>query len=386
MILNWQLKPRKIAIILLVIACVIAGLSIVSEYLVEVLLAPETGSIRVHMLDLFSVNLEESIPTWYSVILLSVAATLFALITYAKYTERDNYRAYWAGLVVLFIYLSMDEGAAIHEIVADPMQQLFNTSGFFAFGWQLVAFPILAILGLIYIRFFLHLPSRTRNLFLLSAAIYAGGALIIEGFSAAIYDVDGTTMTYLLVATLEETMEILGVSLLIVTLLDYCIDNDYGIYIGTANGLSNRIPEKSSGAAQFPFWRILSIVVLSVSALFVVAWYWGDEPTGVVELTLPFYHPLDSDLQASNALILELPEVFSINSGLSREIAYDALQHYQQVTIVVLPANNQSVLFAADALSFDSQELSELLHDNGIIEFVIYETDAVTLFTSPLGA
>ncbi|MEO1289214.1 MAG: hypothetical protein AAFV93_15730, partial [Chloroflexota bacterium] len=115
MIINWRVVPHRLLMILLGIAVVIAISSLISEYLVTVMLTPEIGSIRADMLDLLSVNLEESLPTWYSATLLVVAATLFLLIAVAKYREGNTYRHYWIGLVVLFIYLSMDEGAAIHE-------------------------------------------------------------------------------------------------------------------------------------------------------------------------------------------------------------------------------------------------------------------------------
>ncbi len=79
---------------------------------------------------------------------------------------------------------------------------------------------ILAVLAVIYFKFWWRLPSRTRTLFLVSAAIYVGGAIGVEmlgGWYFAQYFID---YTYSMLVLVEETMEIIGSSLFIYTLCD----------------------------------------------------------------------------------------------------------------------------------------------------------------------
>lgn len=388
------LRPRLIGWLLLGIALMITACSVATEYIVEVVLADERGTLRIFILDLFSVNLEESIPTWYSVIILFIAALLLMVIALGKYRERDRFRHYWAGLAVLFVYLSMDEGAVIHEIVAEPLQQTFNTGGFLAFGWQLVAVPLLAILGLIYLRFILNLPTITRNLFIASAVVYAGGALVVEGFSAALWESQGLTMTYLLVATVEEMFEILGVSLLIVTLAHYYVQQGYVFQLAASPDEPQSVPVAQPDAPAATPTRInrlvwllpvlvgMFVLVLVVALLGSVA----DTPVMTETITLPFYHPIQAELDAGHVLVVDVPEVFGMDSDLSRRFAYELLASYEQVTVVALPGETRSVLFAGDSLPFDAPLLTGLLHDNGYAEFVIFETDIVALFTSTLAA
>src|SRR5690606_1736254 len=80
--------------------------------------------------DVLSVNIEESIPTWYSSLALFLAASLLGWIALIKLIHREPFRVYWLGLALIFVYLSADEGAALHETASAPLQSAFNTSGF----------------------------------------------------------------------------------------------------------------------------------------------------------------------------------------------------------------------------------------------------------------
>ena len=112
-------------------------------------------------------------------------------ITAVKYQQRDSQTRYWAGLTLIFFYLSLDEGAVIHELFSDPLQTAYNTSGYLTFAWLLVFVPLLFLFVLLYLRFLFHLPARIRNLFILAGLFYVGGAVVVEAISANRYDLDG---------------------------------------------------------------------------------------------------------------------------------------------------------------------------------------------------
>jgi spermidine synthase len=222
---SYVLNPLKMSLVLGGIALSLAGLSLVGEYLLEVVFA-DNESTLLSLIDLFSVNVENSIPTWYSTFLLLLAALILALIAHTKWIAQDLYRWHWAGLAVTFLYLSIDEGAGIHEYLADPLFLAFNTSGYLYFGWQIVAVPLVIVFGLTYVRFLLHLTPAIRYGFIVAAVIYTGGALFVEGLSASyLYDQNGVIdFTYLAIATVEETFEMLGIVVFISVLLTYMRD------------------------------------------------------------------------------------------------------------------------------------------------------------------
>lgn len=391
--LNFKPRPIIVAKILAVIAIVMAVLSLISEYLVEVVLVAQTDTLLTFSLDLFSVNLEESIPTWYSVLILFVAAILLAIIAWGKYRTNDSFKRYWMGLAVIFLYFSMDEGAAIHEIFADPLQLAFNATGFFTFGWQIVAIPLVIIFALLYLRFLFHLPPKTRNLFIVAAVFYAGGALIIEGISANQWSLDDNlSMTYLTIATIEEFFEILGVSIFIYTLLDYIQMMDYTFSLNyqaqDKEKTSNHDVEQPATASVVPskmtFFSslLLVIVFLVITNIASLAWILNRPTSSVPQATVAFYQPIITDLEASNVLVMEMQGIFGANNIPALDLAASLLNVYPEVTIVALPASGNSIIFAGDSLPFQQNTLADLLHANGQVEFIIYETDVVSVFAS----
>lgn len=382
--LNIKLSPKSIRIILIGVAIVIATISLISEY-VFVNTSVSDDSIWLDFLDLWSVNVEQSIPTWYSVIILFITVVCLLAIAYGKTLAKDSYAAHWWGLAALFTYLSMDEGAVIHEIVAIPLQTAFGTSGFFAFGWQIVAIPLVIIFGIVYLRFLLHLPEVTRNGFILSAILYAGGALIIEGISASQYDENSLTMLYLSIATLEEFLEILGVSLFIYTLLEYLQTLDYSLLINSGNEIDNSHYEpiekiKPNIQKSLLAWNpmILLLVFLTLTNIVSLAWILGQRPQEVsITEAIAFYEPMLQELEASGIVIVETPDIFGIENSHSLSVVRALASEYSEIYVVALPSESVSVIFAGDTIALDRDMLTEALHAQGIIEFIIFDSASV---------
>ena len=177
---EYNLNPRKLSLFLGIVSIYLAVQSLFGEYVLENVLRGGTDGFLVSLIDLFSVNAEETIPTWYSTILLFLSAVLLTFIATVKQKNQKLFRHHWTGLALIFLYLSMDEGAVIHEIIADPLQAKFNTTGYLAFGWQIVFVPLVVVFALFYLRFLFHLPPRIRNLFIIAGSLYVGGAVFVE--------------------------------------------------------------------------------------------------------------------------------------------------------------------------------------------------------------
>lgn len=177
------------------------------------------GAAFLILLSPFNLNEERNIPTLYSTTLLLLAAVLLMRIAVLK--QRDRYHHHWMGLSILFFYLSVDEATSIHEEMEQARDFLSLGTGNFLYkdAWVVIGIVFVAMIGLLYSRFIWALPKPTRIQFLLAAAIYILGALgmeIVGGYwrfshgSAVIYDV--------VLITLEELLEMLGIVLFIYTL------------------------------------------------------------------------------------------------------------------------------------------------------------------------
>ncbi|KAA3439593.1 hypothetical protein [Rufibacter hautae] len=102
-----------------------------------------------------------------------------------------------------------------------PLNTL-KLTGIFLFSWVLGAGVLVAIFSIAYIKFLLSLPLKYSRNFFLAGLIFISGTLGMEmlgGWIVENYGREG--ITYSIVFTIEETLEITGIILLINTLLQY---------------------------------------------------------------------------------------------------------------------------------------------------------------------
>jgi hypothetical protein len=179
-----------------------------------------------HYIRKLYLNGERTIPTYYSSVLLLIAACLVGSIAVLRKREGGSYVFHWTFLSILFLLLSMDEVAGIHENMNRPMRLMLNPSGFFSFAWVILGIPVVLALGMFYVRFFMDLPAIYRIRFAIAGFLYVGGALgfeMITGRHFALYD--NENIPYILLVTIEESLEIAGVLVFIWSLLVYLLDH-----------------------------------------------------------------------------------------------------------------------------------------------------------------
>lgn len=185
------------------------------------------------LVQLFDVKKEESIPTWYSEVLLLLCSALLAVIFLAIRREGGRRAGYWLGLSAVFLFLSADEGSSIHEKMGQLGKFILaaigiDQSGFLTYAWVVPAALVL-VLALVYLRFFFGLPTKYRLLFLAAGIVYVGGALVLESISAfyvSLYSgqqamTGGQRATVIAITTAEESAEMLGAVLFVYALLSY---------------------------------------------------------------------------------------------------------------------------------------------------------------------
>jgi hypothetical protein len=380
------LKPRRVAFILMAIAVCLSLVSITAEY-VETRLGRDAASAQTQILDLFSVNAEESIPTWYSATLLLLAGGILAVITAVKQSSRDPHTFYWAGLGVIFVYLSIDESAAIHEILSEPLHQAFHTSGLLAFGWQLAAVPLLLIIGLLYLRFLMHLPPRTRGLILLAGALYVGGALVIDALSAANLANSGMMLLYLAIGTVEELCEMLGVSLFIYALLAYMTQMAYVIEVYPAGAASPPGTPTLPPAAALPgFARrirpaaLIILILLATNAALLYKVITGTAPVAPSSA----YAALGEAARSAGGTWVQVNGLISVPNGSARQMASLLLCSYDEALVVSFPSRNLSAFFAADSLPFTRDQLVDALRADGESGYILFDTETVQAMTADI--
>ena len=181
---------------------------------------------------LFDLKREGNIPTFFSASTLLLCSALLAIIAFAKKKEDAPYRLHWKALSVIFLSLSLDEAAELHEMTIKPLRSALNASGFLHYTWVILGIVFSLIVVLAYLRFLADLPRKTRNLFLVAGALFIGAALGMEMISGYYFSSYGSQplplsplcnfrLNLAKLWAVEELLEMLGIVVFIYALMSY---------------------------------------------------------------------------------------------------------------------------------------------------------------------
>ncbi len=221
-----KIKSKYILIFLIAVIGLLVALSIWGQHMRFFGVADIRGAwhefVIDQMINNFYLDYEGNVPSYANALLLFIPSLLLAGIGAWKSAVKDKFRFHWNGLAFIFFILSVDEIASFHEELIKPMRAVFGSDGIFYFAWIIPGMVAIALFGLTYIMYFLHLENKFKLLFFLSLAVYLGGVIggeMVSGYFAANLGIKN--YTYAVVASLEESIEMLGCSLMIYSLLEY---------------------------------------------------------------------------------------------------------------------------------------------------------------------
>ena len=231
------ISPRRVLRILLAIA----GLLLLGHALVTL---AEFGFGRDHVLGfrrLLDFNGEGNAPAWYSSLLFLLGAVLLMVVWRVQSAAGDRFRRHWAGLALVFLFLALDEAAAVHEQLIDPVRDALGTGGALLHAWVIPYSVALALLLVVYVPFLRALPARTRRLMVVAGTIYVAGAIGMEMIGGYAWDRNPVRgVPIIAIMALEETLEMVGLAIFAYALLDHLgrIRPEFGIRIEAtaANG------------------------------------------------------------------------------------------------------------------------------------------------------
>ncbi len=211
--MNVKINASKVLTFFILVNIVFFVLHIFTQYLYYV------QDYQIPGLRFFNLDDERSLPSLFTVFEWSSIVVLFLVISINTEGKKSYY---WWGFVLLFSFLTFDEFASIHEPMAGYFRKTLNTSGLLYFAWVIpYAIGLIAIL-LIYSKFLLSLNRKILILFILSGAIFVSGAVLMELFEGNYVESHGfSDIYYLVFVPIEETVEMIGLSLFIYTLLLY---------------------------------------------------------------------------------------------------------------------------------------------------------------------
>lgn len=217
----FSVSPRKITQILLLAVLCLTVLSVVSNF-VEYFVGHEAIVGTEAFVELFDLDREENIPTWYTSSTLLLCFFLLATIARSKRRKGASYVSHWVALSIIFLYFSVDEAGVIHEKLAKWLNTFPNPGGFHFSPWVILIATFALIFFSVYRRFLAGLPPETRRQFFLAGAVFFAGALVVDTigeFHAGFYG--NHNMTHSMITTVEEFLEMVGIVVFIRALVIY---------------------------------------------------------------------------------------------------------------------------------------------------------------------
>lgn len=218
--IEFAIDPRRVLRVLLIVTAVLVVLSTAGQ--VTVYYLPDFP-LRDSIANLLYVDMEQNLPTLYSSLMLLVAALLFGVIAHAHGRGDRAYVRHWAALSLTFALLTLDEFASIHEQATPRVRGLLHIGGgpIFVVAWVVPGAALVAAFGVAFLRFLRHLPRPTRRRLLAAGILFLSGAIGLELVSGSYAAHGGLNMSYVLIATVEETLEMVGAAVLLYGLLAY---------------------------------------------------------------------------------------------------------------------------------------------------------------------
>lgn len=175
------------------------------------------------LLRLVDVGQEASLPSWFSTFNLLLASALAALI-WRLPTAGPEGRGGWAATAALLLFMSLDEGAAIHEVLNDVQRALvdrgLSPDWFGSHPWLVLGVPLALLVGALFLPFLWRMPRYLAGRLILAGGVFLAGAVGLEG-AGAVMEAAGIrrdSLIYDLRRIAEEGLEMAGVVVLNLTL------------------------------------------------------------------------------------------------------------------------------------------------------------------------
>lgn len=238
------LTPRRVAVVLAATAALLVLAGIAGELSRLALDRGRLGGI----VPLFNLDAEGNVPAFFSALLLVIAAVGIALIARWRAQNGLRHARQLGVLAAVVLFLGVDEATAIHELFSEPLRDGLGLSGLLYYAWVVAYGVAAAAFFAVFAPLLRYVGRTTRRLLALSALLYVGGALGMELAGSAYTEAsdgadDGVYATF---TTVEETLEIAAVILLIYTVLR-CLERQTGSATVRLLGASDPVQHAPAG-------------------------------------------------------------------------------------------------------------------------------------------
>jgi len=211
---DFNMDENKLIKILIVITSILILVNIINDLL---------GQPSWQITSLIYVGFEANITTWFSSILLLIAA-IYAYKCFLASRRNQSEQKIWQFLSLGLLGMSCDEVATIHERLGNTLNKYyFQFDAIKKSSWVIILGPAILLILLLFalkMRKYLKNSAKAKRLLITGILAYVGGAFILE---ATINLLNHDTLEWLwkIEIILEESFEMFGVILIIMGLMEH---------------------------------------------------------------------------------------------------------------------------------------------------------------------
>jgi len=176
------------------------------------------------VLELFNMDAEKNIPTFFYVLLLICCSLLLASISLLMAQQKSSQRNFWLILTFLFLTLSLEKAVRPQEYLLPPLMELLKNENISYIKYFPIIIALLFYLGIIVYSFMFvqKLPTITKRSFIIATCIYIIGAFVLDMVGSIFYDISGQhNIIYSILGVIEESVEMIGIIAFIHTFLNF---------------------------------------------------------------------------------------------------------------------------------------------------------------------
>ncbi|NMB70608.1 MAG: hypothetical protein GYA22_00470 [Bacteroidales bacterium] len=182
----------------------------------------------------FDLGNEKNLPTFFQMMILFFASAQLLLCYRISQNLNDSKKAYWIILSIGFFYMGMDEWFVLHEKTNQFVRDLINVKFMNSvhFPWVVLGLIVVVLSTAFFYGFLKKLDKKIRRLLILAAVLYITGSIGFEMIGGLYIDMVGAdNLVYALLTACEETLEMVGVVVMIKGILGYLAEETVSIVI-----------------------------------------------------------------------------------------------------------------------------------------------------------
>ena len=224
----FSLSPYGFPIRLLLVAFALGVAYVVAHKINPYGIEPGCSEASRLLFELFDLNGENNVPTWFTALVWAMAAGLAMVASRREFSSDSVMRWSWFLLGGVFLLLSLDEVGSLHErllgLAGDTIKRSFGLADSFYYSWAPMGMLLVLLVAGLFVPFLLRIPRGVAARLILAAGVFLSGSLAIETIGSSyeaglIASTDAFRISWHRLIFVEEVLEMIGAILAVHALL-----------------------------------------------------------------------------------------------------------------------------------------------------------------------